>query len=88
MYIHRMAVTRVFRSGNSQAVRIPKEFAFPDGAELEIARDGETLTLTPKRASVTDVVRQLSELRAPLMKEALERPSWPEPRTPRRGKKA
>lgn len=88
-----MTTTRVFRSGNSQAVRIPKEFAFPDGAELEIARDGDTLTLTPKRASVTEVVRRLAELRAPLMQEALERPAWPEQRAPlpgknRRGKKA
>lgn len=82
-----MTTTRVFRSGNSQAVRIPKEFAFPEGAELEIARAGDTLTLTPKRASVADVVRRLAERRAPLMTGALERPQWPEKRAPKRGRK-
>jgi antitoxin VapB len=82
-----MTTTRVFRSGNSQAVRIPKEFAFPEGAELEIVREGDTLMLTPRRASVADVVRQLAEMRAPLMREALARPDWPEKRAPKRPKK-
>lgn len=83
-----MTTTRVFRSGNSQAVRIPKELAFPDGAELEITRVGDTLTLTPKRVSVAEVVRRLAERRAPLMTEGLERPIWPVKRSPKPGKKS
>ncbi len=38
----------VFKSNRSQAVRIPKEFAFPDGIDqVLIRRDGRSLVLTP-----------------------------------------
>ena len=41
-------LTRVFKSGNSLAVRIPKELAFVDGAQdVEIERVGNTLVLRP-----------------------------------------
>jgi len=41
-------LTRIFQSGNSLAVRIPKELAFADGVqEVEIARVGNTLVLQP-----------------------------------------
>lgn len=39
-----MATTKVFRSGNSQAVRIPKEFQIQSG-EVEILRRGGELVL-------------------------------------------
>jgi antitoxin VapB len=39
-----MAKTKVFRSGNSQAVRIPREFQF-DTDEVEIERRGEEIIL-------------------------------------------
>jgi len=40
--------TRVFKSGNSLAVRIPKELAFVDGAQdVEVERVGNTLVLRP-----------------------------------------
>ena len=39
-----MATARVFRSGNSQAVRLPKEFR-PKGPEVEIFRRGEEIVL-------------------------------------------
>jgi antitoxin VapB len=37
---------KVFRSGNSQAVRLPKEFRF-DVEDLEISREGEAVILRP-----------------------------------------
>ena len=41
-------LSRVFKSGNSLAVRIPKELAFADGAlDVEIERKGETLVIRP-----------------------------------------
>ena len=41
-------LTRVFKSGNSLAVRIPKELAFVDGAQdVEVERVGNTLVLRP-----------------------------------------
>jgi antitoxin VapB len=39
-----MKLTKVFRSGNSQAVRIPVEFQF-DVPEVEIERRGDELVL-------------------------------------------
>ena len=39
-----MATARVFRSGNSQAVRIPREFQF-DTDEVEIERRGDEIVL-------------------------------------------
>lgn len=41
-------LTRVFKSGNSLAVRIPKELAFVEAAqEVEIERVGNTLVVRP-----------------------------------------
>ena len=41
-------LTRVFKSGNSLAVRIPKELGFVDGAQdVEVERVGNTLVLRP-----------------------------------------
>ena len=41
-------LSRIFKSGNSQAVRIPKELAFAEGAlDVEIERRGETLLIRP-----------------------------------------
>ena len=41
-----MASAKIFWSGNSQAVRLPKEFRFPEGTEeVEIHREGASLVL-------------------------------------------
>jgi antitoxin VapB len=45
-----MKTAKVFKSGNSQAVRIPKEFHLK-GSEVEIQKKGEVLILRPKRKS-------------------------------------
>ena len=42
-----MATTRVFKSGNSQAVRLPKKFRF-NGDEVEIFRRGDEVVLREK----------------------------------------
>jgi antitoxin VapB len=42
-----MATARVFKSGNSQAVRLPKEFRFR-GKEVEIFRRGDEVVLREK----------------------------------------
>ena len=39
-----MKITRVFRSGNSQAVRLPKQFRFHSD-QVEIFRRGEEIVL-------------------------------------------
>lgn len=42
----RAQFAKVFRSGSSQAVRLPKEFRF-DVEDLEISREGEAVILRP-----------------------------------------
>jgi antitoxin VapB len=42
------ATARVFKSGNSQAVRLPKQFRIDD-SEVIIRRDGDSLILTPRK---------------------------------------
>ena len=39
-------IAKVFQSGNSQAVRLPKDFRL-DVSEVEITREGDALTLAP-----------------------------------------
>jgi antitoxin VapB len=41
-----MATAKVFMSGRSQAVRLPKEFRV-DASELTIRKEGDSLVLTP-----------------------------------------
>lgn len=43
-----MATARVFKSGNSQAVRLPKEFRL-EGPEVEIFRRGDEIVLREKK---------------------------------------
>lgn len=46
--------TRVFQSGNSQAVRIPKELQFEQlDVEYEIERQGDRLIISPVGAPLT-----------------------------------
>ncbi len=46
-----MGTARVFRSGNSQAVRLPKEFRFKS-KEVEIFRRGDEVVLREKPANM------------------------------------
>lgn len=45
-----MTLARIFKSGNSQAVRLPKEFRF-QVAEVEIFRRGKDIVLREKPAN-------------------------------------
>lgn len=45
--------TKTFRSGNSEAVRLPKDIAYGEGVELEATRTGEVTVLRPKHARRT-----------------------------------
>jgi antitoxin VapB len=43
-----MATAKVFKSGNSQAIRLPKEFRFPpETEEVAIRREGPRIVLEP-----------------------------------------
>lgn len=52
---------RIFQSGNSQAVRIPKEFRF-EVSEVEIFRRGDEVVLKPKPKNLGAVLKLLGEM--------------------------
>lgn len=62
-------IAKIFWSGRSQAVRLPKEFRF-EGSEVRIRREGSRVILTPADVDYTaedialDVTRGIEELRA------------------------
>jgi antitoxin VapB len=61
-----MPRTRVFKSGNSQAVRIPAELAYTDtDVDLEIRRLGEVITIFPTRKSLKEAVAELRRMPKP-----------------------
>lgn len=43
-----MKTVKPFKSGNSQAIRIPKEFRFKEDEEVLIRREGNTVILESK----------------------------------------
>ena len=57
-----MPTTRVFKNGNSQAVRIPAELAYKrSDIELEIERVGDELRIRPARRSLAGVLAKFSK---------------------------
>jgi antitoxin VapB len=56
-----MGTARVFRSGNSQAVRLPKEFRFKS-KEVEIFRRGNEVVLREKEGSMARAFELLAGL--------------------------
>ena len=56
-----MAVAKVFQSGNSQAVRLPKEFRF-DSDEVEIFRRGDEVVLREKPRTLAAAFYALCDL--------------------------
>ena len=68
-----MVCTKVFISGNSQAVRIPKEFHI-DFSELFIKKIGSSIILTPKESNWENLERSLSEFSDDFMIEGRSQP--------------
>ncbi len=56
-----MTITRVFKSGNSQAVRLPKEFSVK-GKVLEIFRRGDEIVLREPAPGLSRAFDLLTEL--------------------------
>ena len=51
--------TRQFKSGNSQAIRIPTKLAYPPRTELKISRIGDKIVIEPKDQTLADFVQFL-----------------------------
>jgi antitoxin VapB len=73
-----MAVARVFKSGNSQAVRLPKEFRVR-GKELEIFRRGDELVLREKEKGLERAFDLIASL--DLDRDAIEKIKKEPPQT-------
>ncbi len=56
-----MASARIFKSGNSQAVRLPKEFRF-DSSEVEIFRRGDEVVLREKSKGMARAFELIASL--------------------------
>ena len=55
--------SRVFKSGNSQAVRIPAEVAFDSNdMDVIVTRRGDEIVISPKRKSVAEMFAFLRSL--------------------------
>ena len=67
-------LTRVFKSGNSLAVRIPKELAIVEATqEVEIERVGNTLVVSPVvRETLGDLMQILASFPKSFMAEERE----------------
>ena len=56
-----MHTTRVFKNGNSQAVRIPIDMAYERmDMELEIEREGDEIRIRPARRSLAGVLTKFA----------------------------
>ena len=63
-----MKTAKIFKSGNSQAVRIPKEFKL-EGDEVEIVKKGEALVLRPRKRSWATLNKSLQKFTDDFMEE-------------------
>lgn len=74
MYIYqaikviRVRTAKLFRNGDSQAVRLPKEFRF-DGTEVLIKRVGSAVVLLPKTKSWDTLMESLDKFPPDFMSE-------------------
>jgi antitoxin VapB len=66
-----MNTARIFQSGNSQAVRLPKEFRF-NTKDVEIFQRGDEVVLREKRYTPADALAIFSSLPADFMAEGRE----------------
>jgi len=92
-----MAETTVFQSGNSQAVRLPKEFRFKSKT-VEIFRRGDEVVLREKATTVKELLdslppltdeeaaqfdKMLAMIKAPLPPDTRQYAWWEQPAEPK-----
>ena len=69
-----MKTAKIFKSGNSQAVRLPKELQF-DVSEVEIFRRGDEIVLRKKPQNLTRVFELLADMSEDFMASGRSQPS-------------
>jgi antitoxin VapB len=73
-----IARSRTFRSGNSEALRLPKDVAFGSDVELVIVRSGDVLTVYPAVLPLSEMAERLRALPAPSAVESRDVDELPE----------
>lgn len=74
-----IALTRAFKSGNSQAVRIPAELAYDDtNIELSIDRYGDVIVIALVRQNLNEMVEALRAMPKPSQIERYQPMELPE----------
>ena len=68
-----MKTAKIFKSGNSQAVRLPKEFQF-DVSEVEIFRRADEIVLRKKPQNMTRVFELLADMSEDFMANGRRQP--------------
>jgi antitoxin VapB len=68
-----MGTAKIFKSGNSQAVRLPKEFQF-DVPEVDIFRRNGEVVLRKKPQNLARVFELLSEMSDDFMEDGRQQP--------------
>ena len=68
-----MKTAKIFKSGNSQAVRLPKELQF-DVSEVEIFRRGDEIVLRKKPQNLTRVFELLADMSEDFMENDRRQP--------------
>lgn len=60
-----IAKGRTFRSGNSEAIRLPRDIGFGLDVDVTLVRSGDVLTIYPSRPSVAELIDILDRLPKP-----------------------
>ncbi len=63
-----MKTAKLFRNGQSQAVRLPKEFRFPDD-RVFVKKSGNAVVLLPAKNSWDTLIRSLDKFSDDFMSE-------------------
>jgi antitoxin VapB len=73
-----MATAKLFQSGRSQAVRLPKEFRF-EGNEVRVRKVGNGVLLEPMKRDRTALFADLDRFAdIPFMEDGREQPPLPD----------
>ena len=73
-----IARTRTFKSGNSEAIRLPKDVAFGEDTELVVVRSGDVMTIYPAATSIPTMIKRLRSLPTPPAIEQRDNEDLPE----------
>ncbi len=73
-----IARSRTFRSGNSEAIRLPKDVAFGDDVELILVRSGDVMTIYPAANTIPGMLARLAALPAVTTRDRRDDEELPE----------